>query len=85
MKTRKNITGPHASVHFKNGQNAKSAHENEKNVVQDRMPLCFENGQNAKNDLKSTNAKNAHVSEKKHNRTTCFGVFRKWVYCQKRS
>ena len=32
MKTRKNMTRPHASVHFENGQNAKNAHENEKNV-----------------------------------------------------
>ena len=32
MKTRKNITGPHASVHFQNGPNAKNAHENKKNV-----------------------------------------------------
>ena len=30
MKMRKNIIGPHASVHFENGPNAKNAHENEK-------------------------------------------------------
>ena len=32
MKTRKNKTAPHASVHLENGQNAKNAHEKEKNV-----------------------------------------------------
>ena len=41
MKMRKNITGPHASLHLENGQsaknnlkptNAKNAYENEKNV-----------------------------------------------------
>ena len=38
MKTRKNMTGPHASVHFENGPNAKNAHENEK--MYDRI-ACF--------------------------------------------
>ena len=32
MKTRKNITEPHASVHLKNGQNAKNTYENKKDV-----------------------------------------------------
>ena len=41
MKTRKNMTGPHASVHFENGPNAKNAHENEKNVQPGHMPLCI--------------------------------------------
>ena len=45
----------------------------------------FENGQNAKNNLKPTNAKNAHETEKKYSRATCFFVFRKWAKCQKRS
>ena len=31
-KREKCITGPHASVHFENGPNAKNVHENEKNV-----------------------------------------------------
>ena len=45
----------------------------------------FENGQNAKNDLKPTNAKNAHENEKKYNQAICLCVFPKWVKCQKRS
>ena len=57
MKTRKNMTRPHASVHFKNGQNDK-------------------------NDLKPTNAKNAHENEKKYNRATCLCVFPEWAKCQ---
>ena len=32
MKMRKNMTGPHASVHFENGPNAKNTHENGENV-----------------------------------------------------
>ena len=32
IKTRKNMTGAQASVHFENEQNVKNAHENEKNV-----------------------------------------------------
>ena len=32
MKTKKCVTGPHASLYFENGPNAKTAHENEKNV-----------------------------------------------------
>ena len=32
MKQEKCITGPHASVHFENGPNAKNAYETEKNV-----------------------------------------------------
>ena len=32
MKMRKNMTRPNASVHFENVQNAKNAHENEKNA-----------------------------------------------------
>ena len=41
MKTRKNMPEPQAFVHFENGQNAKNACENEKNVQPDRMPLCI--------------------------------------------
>ena len=37
----KNITGPHASVHFQNGSNAKNAHENKKNVELVHMPFCI--------------------------------------------
>ena len=49
MKTRKNMTGPHASVHFENGQNAKNAHENEKMYNRIAYFVRFENGPNAKN------------------------------------
>ena len=41
MKTRKNMTRPHVSVHFENGQNAKNARENQKNVQLGHMPLCI--------------------------------------------
>ena len=38
---RKCTSGPHASVHFENGQNAKNAIEKEKNVSPGHMPLCI--------------------------------------------
>ena len=78
MKTRKNMTRPHASVHFKNGQNAKNVCEKrEKCMTGSRAFVHFENGQNAKNNFKPTNAKNAHENEKKYSRATCLFVFRK--------
>ena len=41
MKTRKNMTGAHASVYWENGQNANNAHKNERNVCPDRMLSCI--------------------------------------------
>ena len=52
MKTRKNITGPHASVYFQNEPNAKNANENE---IEPHPSVHFENG---------PNAENAHENEK---------------------
>ena len=52
------MTGPNASVHFKNGQNAKNnmkptnaknAHENVKNIIGPHASVHFEKGPNAKN------------------------------------
>ena len=59
MKTKKNMTGAHASCTFQ------------------KLAKC-------QNDLKPTNAKNAHENEKKYNRATCLCVFRNWAECQKR-
>ena len=73
MKTRKIISEPHNSVHFKNGQNAKNdlkptnaknADENEKNVSPGHMPVYISKmGQMPKTLIKTKKYKTMpHVS-----------------------
>ena len=54
MKTRKNIAGPHASVYFQNGQNAKNAHENEKMYNRATCVCAFRKWATCQKRLKST-------------------------------
>ena len=65
LKTRKNITGPHASVHFENGQNAKNARENEKMYDRATCLCAFQKWAKCQKRLKST-----ELNKKFHNRDT---------------
>ena len=86
MKTRKNMTGAHASGTFRKWAQCQKRFEankckkmqkkTRKNITGPHTSVYLENGHNAKN---------AHENEKMHIRTTCLCVFRKWAKCQKRS
>ena len=78
------MSGPHASMYFKNGKVPKTLMKTRKKRLTGLHAFVhFKNGQNAKNDLKPTMQKNAHEIEKIYNRATCLCVFRKWAKCQK--
>ena len=62
MKTRKNITGPHASAYFENGSNAKNSHESEKMYNRATCLCVFQKWAKDQKQLKST-----ELNKKFHN------------------